>query len=113
MEQLHKISFDYLKRSFYYYFKSKEEFGKTILDYYNHFFTEKLKQRLLNENISSALERIHAFCTEAKTNIAKYNFNRGCLVGKLMQNESHLPPDYPILLNNILHHWQNQIANCL
>lgn len=101
------------KGSFYHYFKSKEEFGKAILDYYNSFFTHKLMQHLQNTDIPSALERINAFYSDAKINMAKYHFNRGCLVGELMQDESLLPKDYPVLLNNILHHWQQQIANCL
>lgn len=101
------------KGSFYHYFKSKEEFGIAILEYYDHFFTEKLEQHLLNQNISSALARINAFCTDAKTSMAKYHFNRGCLVGELMQDESLLPQNYPALLNNILHNWQEKIAGCL
>ena len=101
------------KGSFYYYFKSKEEFGYAILDYYNSFFTKKLQQHLLNENISSALARIKAFCTDARNSMSENHFNRGCLVGELMQDECLLPPDYPALLSNILHNWQHLIASCL
>lgn len=101
------------KGSFYYYFKSKEDFGKAILDYYNIFFINKLNHHLLNQHIHSALDRIHAFYRDAKTNMAKYHFNRGCLVGEFMQNESLLPENYPILLNNILHQWQDKISACL
>lgn len=101
------------KGSFYYYFKSKQDFGLAILDNYNHYFIKKLQRHLCNEHIPIALDRIKAFCHDARDNMAKFQFNRGCLVGELMQDESLLPPDFPALIDQILNNWQNLIANCL
>lgn len=101
------------KGSFYYYFKSKEDFGRAIIANYDSFFAHKLDKHLTNESIISPLDRIVAFYQDAKLSMAKYDFNRGCLIGELMQEESLLPEGYNAILEQILKNWQNKIALCL
>lgn len=101
------------KGSFYYYFKNKEEFGREIIASYNNFFTYKLDKYLNNELLVSPLARISAFYEDAKKGMAKYHFNRGCLIGELMQEESLLPDGYAFILEQILQSWQSKIAQCL
>jgi Transcriptional regulator len=101
------------KGSFYYYFKSKEEFGKAIIASYDSFFAYKLDKHLTNLSIESPIARIKAFYEDAKYGMAKYNFNRGCLIGELIQEESLLPDGYAILLEQVLQNWQVKIENCL
>lgn len=101
------------KGSFYYYFKSKEEFGKAIIASYDSFFAYKLDKHLTNLSIESPIARIKAFYEDAKYGMAKYNFNRGCLIGELIQEESLLPDGYAILLEKVLQNWQVKIENCL
>lgn len=101
------------KGSFYYYFKNKEEFGREIIASYNSFFAYKLDKHLNNELLVSPLARISAFYEDAKESMARYHFNRGCLIGELMQEESLLPDGYALILEQILHSWQNKIAQCL
>lgn len=101
------------KGSFYYYFKSKEEFGLTIIASYDSFFAHKLDKHLTNMSINSPLARIHAFYEDAKKGMEKYDFNRGCLIGELIQEESLLPGGYALLLEQILQSWQTKIENCL
>lgn len=101
------------KGSFYYYFKSKEDFGKTIIENYDSFFRYKLDKHLLNESIESPLSRIKSFYEDAKLSMAKYNFERGCLIGELTQEESLLPEGYSSLLVDILQSWQQKIEICL
>lgn len=101
------------KGSFYYYFKSKEEFGKTIIASYDSFFTHKLDKHLTNVSIESPLARITAFYEDAKQGMAKYDYNRGCLIGELIQEESLLPEGYAVLLEQVLQNWQAKIENCL
>ena len=101
------------KGSFYYYFKSKEEFGKTIIASYDSFFTHKLDKHLTNVSIESPLARITAFYEDAKKGMAKYDYNRGCLIGELIQEESLLPEGYAVLLEQVLQNWQAKIENCL
>ncbi|XKM14574.1 TetR family transcriptional regulator C-terminal domain-containing protein [Orbaceae bacterium ac157xtp] len=104
---------DVPKGSFYYYFKSKEDFGRAIITSYDDFFAHKLDKHLTNEALSSPLSRIVAFYEDAKQGMAKYNFNRGCLIGEMIQEESMLPEGYNLLLENILQNWQNKIERCL
>ena len=101
------------KGSFYYYFKSKEEFGKTIIASYDSFFAHKLDKHLTNASIESPLARITAFYEDAKQGMAKYDYNRGCLIGELIQEESLLPEGYAVLLEQVLQNWQVKIENCL
>ena len=101
------------KGSFYYYFKSKEEFGKTIIASYDSFFAHKLDKHLTNVSIESPLARITAFYEDAKQGMAKYDYNRGCLIGELIQEESLLPEGYAELLEQVLQNWQVKIENCL
>ncbi|PXZ05871.1 acrylate utilization transcriptional regulator AcuR [Gilliamella apicola] len=101
------------KGSFYYYFKSKEEFGKTIIASYDSFFAHKLDKHLTNASIKSPLARITAFYEDAKQGMAKYDYNRGCLIGELIQEESLLPEGYAVLLEQVLQNWQVKIENCL
>ncbi|OCG03239.1 acrylate utilization transcriptional regulator AcuR [Gilliamella sp. wkB112] len=104
---------DVPKGSFYYYFKSKEDFGRAIIANYDSFFAYKLDKHLTNESITSPLSRISAFYEDAKQGMAKYAFNRGCLIGELIQEESLLPDGYNKILEQILTSWQTKIEQCL
>lgn len=101
------------KGSFYYYFKSKEDFGRAIIASYDSYFTYKLDKHLTNVSIVSPLSRIHAFYEDAKQGMEKYSFNRGCLIGELIQEESLLPDGYNKILEQIINSWQSKIAQCL
>lgn len=67
----------------------------------------------MNESINLPLFRINSFYEDAKLSMAKYNFERGCLIGELTQEESLLPKGYSTLLVNILQTWQQKIEICL
>ena len=101
------------KGSFYYYFKSKEDFGSEILESYNGYFTEKIDKHLLNRNIDSPLERILAFSADAIDGMQKYDFKRGCLIGEFMQETALLPDTYNTRIKDILSNWEKRIAACL
>ncbi|GKX61615.1 TetR family transcriptional regulator [Pragia fontium] len=100
------------KGSFYYYFESKESFGREVMASYSYYFAYKLDKSLHNESISP-LSRIYAFFEDAQRGMAKYHFERGCLVGNLGQEVATLPNGYRDLLNDILIDWQNRIELCL
>ena len=101
------------KGSFYYYFKSKEDFGKAIIASYDSFFAHKLDKHLNDSSIKSPIARIKAFYEDAKQGMAKYDYNRGCLIGELIQEESLLPQGYAQLLEQVLQSWQVKIEKCL
>lgn len=100
------------KGSFYYYFDSKESFGREIMQSYSHYFSYKLDKCLLN-NAFTPLNRIYYFYEEAKKGMEKFNFERGCLVGNLGQEVSALPSGYREILNDIFTDWQSRIEICL
>lgn len=100
------------KGSFYYYFKSKEEYAQTVLNVYNSFFEHKLKKHL-HESSCTPMVRLDNFINDACEGIKKYNFTRGCLVGNMMQESPGLPQSFIKLLQNILESWQALVAACL
>lgn len=100
------------KGSFYYYFKSKEEYTQTVLDAYSNFFEHKLKKHL-NESSYAPMVRLKNFIDDACDGIKKYNFTRGCLVGNMMQESPGLPLCFIKQLQDILDGWQALVATCL
>lgn len=78
------------KGSFYYYFKSKEDYAQTVLNAYDSFFEHKLKKHL-HESSCTPMVRLENFINDACEGIKKYNFTRGCLVGNMMQESPGFP----------------------
>ncbi|MEG5802965.1 TetR family transcriptional regulator C-terminal domain-containing protein [Enterobacter hormaechei] len=100
------------KGSFYYYFKSKEEYAQTVLNAYDSFFVHKLKKHLHGSS-SPPMVRLENFINDACDGIKKYNFTRGCLVGNMMQESPGLPLSFIKQLQDILERWQAIVASCL
>lgn len=100
------------KGSFYYYFKSKEEYAQIVLNAYDSFFEHKLKKHL-HASLYAPMVRLDNFIDDACEGIKKYNFTRGCLVGNMMQESPGLPPSFIVQLQNILESWQSLVAACL
>ena len=100
------------KGSFYAYFDSKEAFGLVLIDAYAKFFNEMLDHAFLNE-AQTPLERLNSFILEARTNMAKYDFNRGCLVGNLGIEIYSLPGVFRQRLVDIFCVWQGKTQSCL
>ncbi|RNM05350.1 TetR/AcrR family transcriptional regulator [Dickeya undicola] len=100
------------KGSFYYYFKSKEEYAQTVLNAYDTFFEHKLKKHL-HVPSNAPMVRLEHFINDACNGIKKYNFTRGCLVGNMMQETPGLPPSFIKQLQDILERWQALVAACL
>lgn len=100
------------KGSFYYYFKSKEEYAQTVLSAYDSFFEHKLKKHLHAPSCAPML-CLENFIHDACDGIKKYNYTRGCLVGNMMQESPGLPPSFIKQLQDILESWQALVATCL
>lgn len=71
------------KGSFYNHFKSKEEFGITVLDYYLNSNQDLLKETLLNSKNSplNNLKKFFVNFIEIQENV--YHSTRGCLMGNM------------------------------
>jgi TetR/AcrR family transcriptional repressor of nem operon len=100
------------KGSFYAYFESKETFGLVLIDRYAQYFNSKLDKCYLNP-ARSPLERIGDFMTEARENLARFDFLRGCLIGNLGQEMAVLPGAYRQKLIDVLCVWQTKTETCL
>ncbi|SFT90450.1 transcriptional regulator, TetR family [Halomonas saccharevitans] len=100
------------KGSFYYYFDSKEAFGRAVMEHYGAYFARKL-DRHLRHAARSPLARIEAFVAEARDGMARHDFRRGCLVGNLGQEAGGLPEGYCEWLRATLDDWQRRLARCL
>ncbi len=100
------------KGSFYYYFSSKEAFGKELIASYDAFFSKKLDAFLLDESYP-ALERLTRYVNDAQKTMKKYEFRRGCLIGNLGQEVDSLPESYRSILLDVFLGWQQRVEACL
>ncbi|WP_136246894.1 acrylate utilization transcriptional regulator AcuR [Halomonas borealis] len=100
------------KGSFYYYFDSKEAFGRAVMEHYGAFFARKLDGHLRDAS-QSPLRRLEAFAADARQGMARHDFRRGCLVGNLGQEAGGLPEGYRQWLRDTLADWQRRVARCL
>lgn len=100
------------KGSFYHYFDSKEALGTALIARYGAYFSRKLAQHFNNADLSP-LARLQAFIDDAKAGMAKYGYQRGCLIGNLGQEMGALPESYRAQLGGVFADWQGQVAGCL
>ena len=100
------------KGSFYHFFPSKHEFGEAVIDNYASYFQRKL-DRLLSDTSRPPLERLAGFVEEAQRGMAKFHFQRGCLVGNLGQEIGGLNDNFRSRLEAVLLSWEHRTADCL
>lgn len=100
------------KGSFYYYFDSKEAFGRAVMEQYGAYFAAKL-DRHLGDDSRPPLARLEAFVEDATAGMARHDYRRGCLVGNLGQEAGSLPEGYRQWLQATLADWQRRLAHCL
>lgn len=100
------------KGSFYHYFKSKEDFGCAVIDYYSDYFIKKLKHHLLDSRLP-ALARIYAFMEDAMQGMERFNYKRGCLIGNMTQELGNTNENYRNKLESVFEVWRQLIAHCL
>ena len=81
------------KGSFYNYFKSKDEFGLHIIDYFSAYF-ERIAKETLEDTRVSPLSRIYAFLTAFMEYFETQNYAGGCPIGNLAQEMGDLSPEF-------------------
>ena len=99
------------KGSFYHYFDSKDAFGLALIQHYDSFFEHKLNAFLQDSQLTP-LDRIRGFVRDAIKGMAKYEYQRGCLVGNLGQEMGSLPEPYRASLQMVLQSWQQKFEAC-
>jgi TetR/AcrR family transcriptional repressor of nem operon len=81
------------KGSFYNYFKSKDDFGLQIIDYFSAHF-QKIARETLEDTRISPLSRIYAFLTAFMEYFESQNYTGGCPIGNLAQEMGALSPPF-------------------
>jgi TetR/AcrR family transcriptional regulator, transcriptional repressor for nem operon len=89
------------KGSFYFYFKSKEEFGLALVEHYRTLFAEQVRPILKNENLPP-LERLAHFFLWFRDHFSREGFIKGCPIGNLIQELGDINPAFRDKLNTAL-----------
>jgi len=86
------------KGSFYFYFKSKEEFGLALVDHYQDWFAEQVRPILKDENLPP-LDRLAEFFLWFRRYFEREGFIKGCPIGNLVQELGDVNPAFREKLN--------------
>jgi len=81
------------KGSFYNYFKSKEDFGLQLIDYFSEQFNRIAKKTLQDTSVSP-LNRLYGFLTAFIEHFESQNYAGGCPIGNLAQEMGDLSPAF-------------------
>ena len=81
------------KGSFYNYFKSKEDFGLQVIDYFTAHYNQMALETLADTSIAP-LERINRFLTEFINYFDAQGCAGGCPIGNLAQEMGDLSPKF-------------------
>lgn len=100
------------KGSFYFYFKSKEEFGLEIIDVFMTFFEKSIGYSLSDKSLSG-LQRIKAFLITTSGILSENNFSGGCPIGNLSLEMGDLNESFRIKLSAAFSKMEKKIFECL
>ncbi len=81
------------KGSFYFYFKSKEDFGLALVDHYQAQYAEQLRPILRDERLAP-LERLRRFFLWFRTYYQQEGYIKGCPIGNLIQEMGDVHPGF-------------------
>ncbi|MGD8990091.1 MAG: TetR family transcriptional regulator C-terminal domain-containing protein [Desulfobacterales bacterium] len=81
------------KGSFYNYFKSKNDFGLAIVDYFSDHFRQ-IAGHTLDDTAISPLNRIYQCLTAFLKYFESQNYAGGCPIGNLAQEMGDLNPEF-------------------
>jgi TetR/AcrR family transcriptional repressor of nem operon len=100
------------KGSFYYFFKSKEEFAVAVLDAYEKHYVE-LRNLILNDESVSPLRRLQNYFDEVeRIHLAETPLG-GCLYGVLGQTAGVRSPEFRAKLAVVFTSWEEQLQGLL
>jgi TetR/AcrR family transcriptional repressor of nem operon len=85
------------KGSFYNYFKSKEDFGLQVIDYFTAHYNQMALETLANTSMAP-LDRIHRFLTDFIDYFRSQGCTGGCPIGNLAQEMGDLSPKFSLKL---------------
>ncbi|HQQ50769.1 MAG TPA: TetR family transcriptional regulator C-terminal domain-containing protein [Spirochaetota bacterium] len=100
------------KGSFYFYFKSKEEFGMALIEYYTDMMCSMLRNYLTDAS-HSPIERIKRFFEGSARYYEQHQFEGGCPIGNLSQEMSCLSEPMRVKLLSALRSMHSVIQQCI
>jgi TetR/AcrR family transcriptional repressor of nem operon len=100
------------KGSFYFYFKSKEEFGLQLIDYFSDFLLSKMDELLNAENVAP-LDKLWNYFEWFRVYFEQNNFTGGCPIGNLAQEMGDLNDSFREKLTSVFDKMKTNIAHCL
>ena len=100
------------KGSFYFYFKSKDDFGLELVDYYWEFI-EAMGGKYLSDNNISPLDRLAGFMDAYQVMFENMGMRCGCPIGNLMQEMSDLSEPFREKVGDIYARMNGYIAQML
>lgn len=100
------------KGSFYYYFKSKEDFGIKVIEYYSKTSLEFL-HTYLKDTGKNPKERILRLFHDLKEVYQSKEYREGCLLGNCSLELSDVKPTYAIAIAGELDKWQDSFEECI
>jgi TetR/AcrR family transcriptional repressor of nem operon len=100
------------KGSFYYYFKSKDDFGLSIIEHHADLLLEQLNEIFQNKSVSS-LQRLRHYFENGRSMIEKNECRKGCLFGNLGQEMADQNETFRLKLAEVFSKWCNVISQCI
>ncbi|WP_372370011.1 TetR family transcriptional regulator C-terminal domain-containing protein [Candidatus Uabimicrobium sp. HlEnr_7] len=100
------------KGSFYYYFKSKEDFGIAVIEYHTTITIELMRSFLSNRK-QKPLQRMRDYFEAGRQEHAKNFCKHGCLLGKLGSETTSLNPSIRATLKCCMDQWLALFALCI
>jgi TetR/AcrR family transcriptional regulator, transcriptional repressor for nem operon len=100
------------KGSFYFYFKSKDDFGLELVDYYWEFI-EAMGEKYLSDSSIPPLERLSGFMDAYQSMFENMKMRCGCPIGNLMQEMSDLSKPFREKIGDIYARMHDHIARML
>ena len=100
------------KGSFYYFFKSKEDFALAVLDAYERHYIE-LRESILGDRSQSPMQRLRDYFDELERIHLSETPLGGCLFAVLAQTVSVRSPDFRARLVAVFATWDAQLQRLL
>lgn len=98
--------------SFYYYFKSKEDFALKAAEYYADMVEEFFKAKLLNSDLPYS-ERLEFVLDDEMERVKANDFREGCILGDLSSEVAGEMEEIRVVVESKLKAWQDVIERYL
>jgi TetR/AcrR family transcriptional regulator, transcriptional repressor for nem operon len=100
------------KGSFYFYFRTKEEFGLAVIDHFLGFLGARMDRHLGDESLPH-LQRLRNFFNDMMEFFGRGGCSRGCPVGNLAQELADLSDTFRAKLRDALGTMESRILACI